>query len=164
MNLQNTIEVKSGLYKVESVSIDGKIIDVIRPNPNLTEEEFFSKDPYNEMLEKATEEQEFQKSVMIQRFVNDYLKSNGLETITERRTKNNKKDILGILTGDYKNELQKIVFEYARNNNIDLFANQERKNPIIGIMSPNEKKIADYLIEIYANFHNEEQKESGFTR
>ena len=161
MELNNTIEIKSGLYVVEHVILDGKVVPVMRPNPNLTEEEFLSRDPYIEMLEKASEEREFQKTVMTQIFVNEYLKSNGLETITEKRAKEGKRDIIGILTADYIRELQKIVFEYARNNNIDLFANKERQSPIIGVMSTTEKQIANLLVQNYTK--NQEEKESGLS-
>lgn len=164
MDLRNTVEVKSGLYIVENVMINGKIVPVMRPNPDLTIEEILSRDPYVEMLEKATEEKEYQKALMTQRFVNEYLRSNGLETITERRAKNHKRDILGILTHDYKTELQKIVFEYAKNNNIDLFANQTRKSPIPGIMSANENNIANFLIENYTKNYEEEQRNSRFSK
>lgn len=164
MELKDKIEVKSGLYVVETAIIDGKSTLVLRPNPNLTEEEFLLKDPYTEILEKASEEQEFQKTVLTQQFVNEYLKSRGLETITERRAKQQKRDILGILTSDYKCELQKIVFEYARENNIDLFPNQTRKNPIIGVLSSNEKNLADFLLANYVKNIEEEQKNTGFSK
>lgn len=164
MKLEDRIEVKSGLYVVESITIDNKVVNVLKPNPNLSDEEFLLRDPYLEMIEKSSEEKNFQKTVMTQRFVNDYLKSKGLETITERRAKSQKRDILGILTLDYKIELQKIVYEYAINNNIDLFPNQDRKGSILGVMSFSEKRIADFLIENYAKHYEEEQQNIGLSK
>ena len=154
MKLSDTIEVKSGLYVTKIVQMNGNPVEVMIPNPNLTDEERLTRDPYIEMVEEASKKEKFTKTVMTQEFVNDYLKAKGLETITERRAKNNKRDILGILTSDYQTELQKIVFEYAQNNGIDLFESQERKNPVLGVMSKKERVVADILVKDYIDKRN----------
>lgn len=103
MDLKDTIEVKSGLYITKIVKMpDGKTVTMLQPNPNLTEEEFLSKDPYAELLEETSKKENFDKAVTTQKMVNEYLMSNNRSTITEKRAKEGKRDILGIVTSDYK--------------------------------------------------------------
>ena len=162
MELKDSIEVKSGLYEINYANINGRSVQVLVPNPNISDEERLSRDPYYEMLEQASEQQKFAKAVLTQNFVNDYLKRNGLETITKQKAQKGKRDIMGILTRDYIVKLQKIVMQYANLRGIDLFQNRERKSPIMGVMSSNEKQIADMLINEYEKSVNKIDNDQSY--
>ena len=70
---------------------------------------------------------------------------------------------MGILTRDYIVTLQKIVMQYANLRGIDLFQNRERKSPIMGVMSSNEKQIADMLINEYEKSVNKVDNDQSYT-
>ena len=59
MELKDSIEVKSGLYEINYANINGRSVQVLVPNPNISDEERLSRDPYYEMLEQASEQQKF---------------------------------------------------------------------------------------------------------
>ncbi len=65
--------------------------------------------------------EENEKVKMTKKYIDNYLKSKGLKTVKERNVEKGLRNILGVMNNDYVIELQKIVFEYAHANNIDLF-------------------------------------------
>ena len=150
MELKDTINVKSGLYIVSNVrEHDGSIVEVLRPNPAISEEEFISRDPYAEMLEEASKKEQFDKTVNTQRMVNDYLKSENRPTITEMRAHVGKRDILGILTSDYKAVLQEMVRRYTIEKGINLYNSDQKKSGVMGVLSDKEKQVVDMLLQVY---------------
>lgn len=165
MDLKDTIEVRSGLFIIDYVqNKDGKLVQVLMKNPNISDEEFLLHDPYLEMIEEASKEENFSKAIIIKEMVNDYLKNQNMPTITEMRAKEGKKDIIGIVTTDYRIVLQEMVKKYTDRHNIDLHADSQKKSSLLGILSKREKIIIDMLVESYQNYKNNQKEEINNTK
>ena len=87
--------------------------------------------------------------VQIQDMINNYLKNNGKKTITELFEAEGKEEKLGVLTPSHKIILQQMIHEYCQDNGIDLDSKLKYGKQILGVLSDEEMKYIEPLLDEY---------------
>ena len=91
--------------------------------------------------------------VLIQEMINDYLKTNGKKTITDILASEGKEEKLGVLTPSHKIVLQQMIYEYCKDNGFDLDSKLKYGKPILGVISDEEMKYIEPLLNEYKLEH-----------
>lgn len=146
------VPITPDLPSVEDIAKNFSQIESPGTNVNDILKEEISQKEFNDMIEKLSEKDKYQKNVHIQRMLNEWLKSKGYPTITELRAKQNKVEILGILIEDHKRVLQSMIFEYCTKHNID------KPKTIIGVLSSEENEYVDKLLEEYLSSKSQDMQ------
>ena len=91
--------------------------------------------------------------VLIQEMINDYLKENGKKTIAEVLSLEGREEKLGVLTPTHKIVLQQMIYEYCKENGFDLDSKLKYGKQILGVISEEEMKYIDPLVNEYKLEH-----------
>ena len=103
-------------------------------------------------MSEMTQTEAFERNKAIQEMVNSFLSDNHMPTITEMMAKDDKREVLGVLTPMHKIVLQQMIkHEYpdiddrirnARNSS-------DGRGQILGVLSGTEASLVDDLLENY---------------
>ena len=91
--------------------------------------------------------------VLIQEMVNKYLKDNGKKTIAEVLASEGQEEKIGVLTPSHKIVLQQMIYEYCKDNGFDLDSKLKYGKQILGVISEEEMKYIDPLVNEYRLQH-----------